>query len=71
MSKIKCDGCDSTDAKIIQPITVIWNNKPLCFDYCEECIKEDIQKGFTVFNEEGKKFVYIPEQFYLEDAKTD
>lgn len=68
--KVKCDGCNGNEVKL-QKVTVIWNNSPFNFTYCEKCIKEDIRKGFSIFNEEGKKFIHIPEKFYLEDAETN
>lgn len=65
---MKCDGCSiNMDSKLIQSITVIWNAKPITFDYCEECIKEDCIKGFVVLNMKGKQFIYQPEKFYLSE----
>ncbi len=53
----------------MQPVTVICRSHLLHFDYCEECIKSDLQKGFVVLNEEGKQFIYEPEKFYLRQEK--
>lgn len=65
---MKCDGCSiEMSSKLIQPVTVIWNAKPICFDYCKDCIKSDLQKGFVVLNEENRQFIYEPEKFYLSE----
>lgn len=65
---MKCDGCSTEmDSKLIESVTVIWMGKPITFDYCEECIKEDCKRGFVVLNMEGKQFIYQPEKFYLSE----
>jgi hypothetical protein len=61
----KCDGCNEVTE--LQKVTVIWNDKPLEFNYCDDCIKEDLYKGFVVLNEENKQFVFKKEEFYLSD----
>lgn len=58
----KCQGGCEHHIGDIETVTVIWNNKPLQFDYCQEAIKEDCRRGFTVYDEDGNLFQYIPEQ---------
>ena len=70
MTMLKCDGCssDKEPEGEVEPIIVIWNNKPLSFNYCQGCIKQDCIKGFEVYDTNGNFFKYIPEQ--LKKNKT-
>lgn len=68
---LKCDGCSShqkPEGKV-EPVIVIWNNKPLSFNYCQGCIKQDCIKGFKVYDSNENLFEYIPEQ--LNRIKND
>ncbi len=53
---MRCDGCNS-EINVV-PVRVVWvspnfDKHPLQFDYCPECIKSDLQKGFVVTDLKG------------------
>lgn len=67
---MKCDGCKS-EINVV-PVKVVWvspnfDKHPLRFDYCPECIKSDLQKGFVVTDLKGDEYVFEPEKFYLDE----
>lgn len=67
---MRCEGCNS---KInVVPVKVVWHRPGiktfiLDFNYCPECIKSDIEKGHTVTDLKGNKYVFEPEKFYLDE----
>jgi len=67
---MKCNGCKS-EINVV-PVKVVWKRPGiktfiLDFNYCPECIKSDIEKGHTVTDLKGDKYVFEPEKFYLSE----
>ena len=47
----ECEGVCSRDGECrgeVEKVTVLWNNKPIDFWYCQTAIEEDRERGFEV-----------------------
>lgn len=48
MKEKECDGGCSEHVGEVSRVEVMWQGKPIRFNYCETAIAEDIRRGFEV-----------------------